>query len=154
MNKQFLQKAGLRALLGAPIGLAISTGITIMNSLAMGDGKYYAIVPELAADFGSEINAVMIQVLCSMLYGAAFAGASVIWDTDWSLTKMTAVHFLICSAAAFPIAYMMRWMEHCAAGILKYFGVFILIYAIIWITQYTRTKKNIDALNKKMKDLA
>ena len=111
MNKQLWKKAGLRALIGAPIGLAISIVITIIISLAMGDGKYYAVVPELTADLGSEIGAVVVQTLCSMLYGAAFAGAAVIWDTDWNLTKMTVIHFLICSAATFPIAYLMICME-------------------------------------------
>ena len=154
MNKQLWKKAGLRALIGAPIGLAISIVITIIISLAMGDGKYYAVVPELTADLGSEIGAVVIQTLCSMLYGAAFAGASVIWDTDWNLTKMTVIHFLICSAATFPIAYLMRWMEHTANGVLKYFGIFLAIYIAIWISQYARLKKNISALNKKVNNLA
>ena len=141
-------------MLGAPIGLAISMAITIMNSLAIGKGEYYAVVPELIADFGTEINAVLIQALCSMMYGAAFAGASVIWDTDWSLTRMTIVHLLICSAATFPIAFLMRWMEHTVGGILIYFGIFLFIYLMIWISQYTRIKKSIAALNKKVNDLA
>ncbi len=154
MNKQLWKKAGLRALIGAPIGLAISTVIAILDSWYIGDGKFYAVVPELAADLGSEIGAVTIQMLCSLLYGAAFAGASVIWDTDWSLTKMTAIHFLICSAATFPIAYLLRWMEHSAGGVLIYFGQFLAIYIAIWIASYVRLKRSINALNKKVNHLA
>ena len=153
MNKQLWKKAGLRALVGAPIGLAYSTIITIIISLFQGDGKYYAVVPEMIADIGSESMAVLIQALCSMLYGAAFAGASVVWDTDWSLAKMTTVHFLICSAATFPIAYLIRWMEHTPGGVLKYFGIFLAVYIAIWIGQYLRMKKNVDAINRKMKTL-
>ena len=33
-----------RALIGAPIGLAISTAITIFSSLIYGDGNYYPVV--------------------------------------------------------------------------------------------------------------
>jgi hypothetical protein len=154
MNKQLWKKAGLRALIGAPIGLAISTVIAILDSWYIGDGKFYAVVPELAADLGSEIGAVTIQMLCSLLYGAAFAGASVIWDTDWSLTKMTAIHFLICSAATFPIAYLLRWMEHSAGGVLIFFGQFLAIYIAIWIASYVRLKRSINALNKKVNHLA
>ena len=153
MNKLLWKKAGLRALVGAPIGLAYSTIITIIISLAQGDGKYYAVVPEMIADVGSESIAVLIQALCSMLYGAAFAGASVVWDTDWSLTKMTAVHFLICSAATFPIAYLIRWMDHTPGGALRYFGIFLAVYIAIWIGQYMRMKRNVDAINKKVKNL-
>ena len=154
MNKQLWKKAGQRGLIGAPIGLAISTVIAILDSWYIGDGKFYAVVPELAADLGSEIGAVTIQMLCSLLYGAAFAGASVIWDTNWSLTKMTAIHFLICSAATFPIAYLLRWMEHSAGGVLIYFGQFLAIYIAIWIASYVRLKRSINALNKKVNHLA
>ena len=154
MNKQLWKKAGLRALVGAPIGLAISTFIAILNSWYMGDGKFYAIVPELAADLGSEIGAVTIQALCSILYGAAFAGASVIWDTDWSLTRMTVVHLLICSAATFPIAYLLRWMDHTAGGVLRYFGQFLTVYAVIWIISYVKLRRSVKALNQKVNHMA
>ncbi len=140
----------VRSLVGALIGLAISTVITIVISLSIGDGKYYAVVPELAADFGSEINAVLVQAVFSMLYGAAFGGASVIWDTDWSLTKMTVTHLVICSAATFPTAWFMRWMDHSLTGALKYFGLFILIYAVIWISMYLSIKKRINEINEKV----
>ena len=53
MNKQLWKKAGQRGLIGAPIGLAISTVIAILDSWYIGDGKFYAVVPELAADLGS-----------------------------------------------------------------------------------------------------
>ena len=154
MNNQLWKKAGLRALVGAPIGLAYTTVITIIISLAMGGGKYYPVVPELTEDVGSETIAVLIQALCSLLFGAAFAGASVVWDTDWSLTKMTAVHLLICSAATFPIAYLIRWMEHSPGGILKYFGIFLAVYIAIWISQYLKMKRNIKAINQRMNHLA
>ena len=146
MKKMILR----RCLAGAPIGLAISTAITIIISLNIGDGKYYAVTPELTADCGSEIMAVVIQALCSMLYGAAFSGASLVWNTDWSLTKMTAVHFLICSAATFPTAYLMRWMNHSVGGVLPYFVQFVVIYVIIWIISYMATKRKIEAFNKKI----
>ena len=144
------KKVFLRCLAGAPVGLAISTVITIIISLAMGDGKYYAVPPQLAADCGSEIKAVIIQAIFSMLYGVAFSGASLIWDTDWSLTKMTAVHFLICSAATFPTAYLMRWMDHSAGGVLLYFGIFVAIYIAIWASQYAGMKRKIAAFNQKV----
>ena len=143
-----------RCLAGMPVGVMISVVITIIISLTNGDGKYYMVHPDLVTDCGTEIAAVIIQTLCSMLYGAAFAGASVVWDTDWSLTKMTVVHLLICSAATFPIAYLMRWMKHTAGGVLAYFGIFLAIYAVIWISQYSRMKKQIRALNQKVNDLA
>ena len=107
MKKELLK----RMLFGAPIGLAISSIITIIISLTVGDGTYYAVVPELAREMGSEINAVVLQAVLSLVYGAAWAGASVVWDMErWSLLKMTLIHLLITSVASFPIAYFARWM--------------------------------------------
>ena len=140
-----------RSLLGAPLGLAISTVITIIISLTVGDGRYYAVVPALATEMGSEVNAVVLQAVLSMIYGAAWAGASVVWDAEgWSLLKMTLVHLAITSAATFPIAYFARWMPRSIAGILSYIGLFILIYASIWISQYSSMKKRIKELNERI----
>ena len=152
MNKALWKECWHRALLGAPIGLAISTVIAILNSLG-GDGQYYAVVPALIEDCGSEINAVAVQALCSLLYGAVFAGASVVWEADWSLMKMTVVHLMIVSLATLPIAYVMRWMKHSIGGVLVYFAVFLVIYAIIWICGYTKMKKRVQELNQKVSTL-
>ncbi len=147
MKKELLK----RMLLGAPLGLAISTVITIAISLTVGDGQYYAVVPSLARDMGSEINAMLLQAGLSMVYGAAWAGASVIWDAEkWSLLKMTLVHLIVTSLATFPIAFFARWMPHSTTGILIYIGIFVAIYAAIWFSQYTAMKKRIAAMNEKL----
>ena len=100
---------------------------------------------------GGEINAVLLQAGLSMVYGAAWAGASVIWDAEkWSLLKMTLVHLIVTSLATFPIAYFARWMPHSTTGILIYIGIFVAIYAAIWFSQYTAMKKRIAAMNEKL----
>ena len=154
MNKRLWNIALRRALIGMPIGLLISTVITIIHSLNMGDGHYYAVVPALIDDCGSEFNAVLIQFFCSLLYGAVYAGVTVIWEKDWSLTKMTVVHLLVISLVSLPIAYFMQWMKHSLSGFLFYFGFFLVIYAIIWITSYLKMRKNVNDLNRKMKENA
>ena len=73
MKKEILK----RSLFGAPLGIAIGVIITIIISLTVGDGRYYAVVPELVNDMGSEINAVILQTVLCIVYGAAWAGASV-----------------------------------------------------------------------------
>ncbi len=146
-----LKKVLLRCLFGAPIGLAIGTVITIIISLTVGDGTYYAVVPELIADCGSEINAVVFQSVLSLIYGAAWAGASVIWENErWSILKQTVIHLIICSAATFPIAYFARWMPHNANGVLLYFGIFVVIYIVIWFSQYSSMKKKVQQINERL----
>lgn len=148
MKKKLLQ----RCLLGAPLGVAIGYLITVGISLMAGDGLYYPVVPQLAQDFGTELSAVVAQTLCCLLCGAAFAGASVIWEMDgWSLLRMTAVHFAVSSAAMFPIAYLMRWMEHSAGGVLTYFAIFAGLYVAIWIGQYTDIRRRVRMMNERLR---
>lgn len=149
MKKKILH----HCLIGAPIGLALSTIITIIISLTVGDGNYYPVVPALITDYGNEINAVLLQAVCSLLYGAAWAGASVIWRKEnWSILRQTVTHLLICSLATFPIAYFMRWMQHTVSGILIYFGIFFAIYLIIWLSQYSAMKKRVEEMNRKVRE--
>ena len=140
-----------RALIGAPIGLAISTAITIFSSLRSGDGNYYPGGPALVEQCGNEINAVVAQMIASLLYGAVWAGASVIWEMDdWSLLRQTVTHLLAGSIATFPVAYLMYWMKHSIAGVVVYFAIFIGIYVGIWITLYSRAKREVTKLNEKV----
>lgn len=145
------KKIFLRCLYGAPIGLAISYCITIVISLTINDGSYYAVSPELVSDCGTQINAVLVQAIGSMLYGAAWAGASVIWETEhWSLLRMTTTHLIVCSVATLPIAYLMRWMSHDLTGLIQYFGIFLGIYLCIWLSQFRAMKKRVEQFNAKV----
>ena len=147
MKKEILK----RCLFGAPVGLAIGTIVTIFISLSVGDGKFYAVVPTLITDMGSEINAVILQTVLSMVYGAAWAGASTVWDAEgWSLLKMTLVYLAITSVATFPIAYFARWMPHTLAGVLLYVGIFLAIFFGIWISQYSAMKKRVQQMNERI----
>ena len=128
------KKIFLRGLSGIPTGLAIGYLITIITSLIWGNGYDFPCVPELAVMMGSEINAVLLQgFLCGVL-GMGFAASSVIWDMeDWGLVKQTGIYFLIDSVTMMPIAYVTFWMEHSLKGVLSYFGIFALMFAVVWI---------------------
>ncbi len=142
-----------RCILGAPLGLALSYMITVVISLTLNDGNYYAVVPELIMDCGSEIGAVLLQTALSLIYGAAWAGASTIWDIEeWSILRQTAIHLGVCSIATFPIAYFTRWMSHDLKGILTYFGLFLCIYVIIWLIQYSALRRRVKRINEKIND--
>lgn len=147
MKKKIL----MRALIGAPIGLTISTLITIIFSLVFGEGAYFAVPHDLADACGNEITAVILQTIFALLYGAMWGGASVIWEMEnWSLLKMTLVHLAVCSVASFPIAYFMQWMPHSIPGALAFFGMFFAIYAVIWLSQYCAIKKQVEQLNSRL----
>lgn len=144
MKKKILK----RSISGFSIGLSIGYVITIIISLIWANGYYSPCVPELTVIMGSEINAVLLQALLCGILGMGFSLASLIWEIEsWGIVKQTGIYFLIVSVIMMPIAYITYWMEHSFAGIISYFGVFVLIFAVIWIIQYCRAKHNVKKLN-------
>lgn len=145
------KKIIMRSLLGFPLGITLGYIITILISLGWANGHYLPCVPELVSVMGNEINAIILQaVLCGIL-GAGFAASSVIWEIDhWSLVIQTGIYFSIISVIMLPIAYFAYWMEHSVVGFLIYFGIFALIFAIIWISQFVIGKHNVKRMNEKL----
>lgn len=147
MKKKLL----LRGVLGFPLGITIGYLITIFTSLFFSDGYYSPCVPELVTMLGNEINAVMLQALLCGLLGTGFAACSVIWEIEhWSIVKQTGIYFIIISVIMLPIAYVLFWMEHSIGGFLSYLAIFILIFIIMWVTQFFIAMRNVKKLNAKI----
>lgn len=145
------KKIAFRGILGFPIGIAIGYLITIFISLVFADGYYAPCVPELVSTMGNEINAVIFQALLCGLMGTGFAASSVIWEIEnWSVIKQTGIYFIIISVIMLPIAYFSYWMEHSVIGFLRYLGIFVLIFAFIWIIQFTTGKHNVKRMNENL----
>lgn len=142
----------MRGALGVPLGIAIGYMITIISSAVWGEGYYAPCVPELVKEMGSEINAVVLQaVLCGLL-GMVCGAGSVIWEIErWSIARQTGTYFLLILAGMMPIGYVLQWMEHSAAGAAQYFGIFAIIFVVIWISQYVNVLWKIRAINSKLK---
>lgn len=145
------KKIFLRGAVGFPIGVALGYFISIILSFAFGNGYYSPCVPELVDRMGNEVNAVLLQALLCGILGIGFAGCSVIWEIDtWSISKQTGIYFLIVSFIMMPVAYLNYWMEHSVKGFFSYFGIFFLIFAVIWIVEFIIGKRNVRELNENL----
>ena len=145
------KKAFLRGLLGFPLGIALGHVISLIGSLFWGNNNFSPCVPSFVEQMGSEVLAVSMQTLLCGIMGTGFACASVIWEKDnWSIAKQTGLYFLITSLVMMPIAYITNWMKHSILGFLSYFGIFILIFIIIWVTQYFAWKNKIKKIKSKL----
>lgn len=141
----------LRSALGFPLGISIEYLITIAYSLIWGQGYYSPCVPELANAMGNEIRAVLLQTFLSGVLGSGFGAASLIWEIDaWSIFKQTGIYFLTVSLFMLPIAWLTCWMEHSITGFLSYFGIFVFIFALVWIIQYLSIRQKIRKLNESL----
>ena len=145
------KKIILRGLFGLPVGIAIGFVITLLISICIGDGSFYPVTPELIQMTGNELNAVVLQTILCAILGVGFAMASVIWEIDsWSLAKQSGVYFLIISVVMLPIAYFANWMKHSITGVLSYVGIFVMIFAAVWISQYLLWKRRIKKMNARI----
>lgn len=145
------KKIFLRGAFGFPIGITIGYIITIIISFIWANGYYSPCVPELISVTGSEINAVIFQALLSGLLGAAFAASSVIWEIEsWNIVKQTGVYFAVVSVVMMPVAYFLYWMEHSVTGFLSYFSIFVLIFIVIWVTQFITGRHMVKRMNENL----
>lgn len=146
-----MKKAVLRGIMGFPIGVTIGYAISIAASLAKAGGNYAPVVPEMAEMCGSEIAAVVLQFILCGVMGTVFAAMSVIWDSErLNLAAQSAINFTLSVGTMIPIAYVCYWMEHSLAGILSYIGIFMGIYASIWVTLYFGYRSNVKKINQKI----
>ena len=140
-----------RGLIGFPVGIAIGYVITVIISICIGDGFFHPVNPELVNKMGSELNAILIQTGLSGIMGTGFAMASVIWEIDkWSIAKQTGIYFVLTAAAMMPVAYITGWMEHSTIGVVTYFGIFVIIFVVVWMIQYSVIKCNIRKMNENL----
>ena len=111
---------------------------------------FIRIYPNSFSAFFLEITVIFL--LLSFLYGAAWAGASLIWKLEnWSLLRQTITHLVICSGLTFPVAYVCHWMAHNIISVICYFAIFFGIYIAIWVSQYIAMKVKISKMNEKIK---
>lgn len=143
----------LRSLFGVAVAITISLTFSMMISLSIHDGNFYATSPEMIKNFGTPLNAAFIQYILMVIYGGVWGAMSLIWQKEnWSLLKQTIIHMMVCTTITFPVAYICYWMDHSISSILMYFVIFISIYSGIWIFTYQKYKHSINALNQKIID--
>ncbi len=145
MVKKIIQRGSL----GILIGIIIQLLIGIIISVTINDGKYYAVSPQLIETFSTEINAVIMQVILSGLYGFIYATTSLIWENSWSIAMQTATAFFIYLICFLPIALLLKWLPADFLAIIIFIAIFTAIFIFIWIFSYFTTKAKVKQLNKK-----
>lgn len=146
------KKVLIRVAMGFPAGVFMGYTITVIISMTLGTGEYLPVAHELAQETGSVLNAVIAQYLLAGLLGAATAAGSLAWEMEqWSITRMTVVHFLVLTLSMLPIAWFSHWMQRSAAGVLGYVGIFLAIYVVIWLAMYLPLKRSVARVARKMR---
>jgi hypothetical protein len=150
MTKNEIKKAvAKRAILGFIYGVFIGQTILILESLFKGDGNFYFVSKSLLDLAGTKIGGVIIQYFLTGLIGTTFAATTVIFEMDsWSLLRQSILHFIITSIVMYAAGFLCGWFPHTLGSTLIWFGVFIVVYAIFWISFTLYYKNKVKKINE------
>lgn len=135
-----------RCFFGAPMGLTVYFLFLLCTSWIRGDGELH-IGYYLIRIYGTELRALTAAGICAMLIGVIWAAASLIFQTDWSLTKQTVLHYLVCTVPSIGINFLAGNMPRSASGLLQYLRLFGCVYALVWVIQYLGMRRRVRQMN-------
>lgn len=146
------KEVALRLSVSVPGGIAIGFVVPLIISIIRGSGDYIPCTPALVELAGSEINAVIIQMVCSAFIGVASGVGSLIYEIEnWSLFRQTATYFLLNGAAINITALTCRWMDFSILSTIVFLIQYAVIFFIIWFIIYAVNYHNIKKMNSKIK---
>ena len=144
MFKQVLKLA----LTGFILGMAIGNIIAIITSF-MTQGEALIFAPSLQEKVGSAAMALTLQTLLSGVLGSAgFGGVALYKSKKLGLLAATGIHFVLCMAAYYPIAFFLEWIKPVFSDIITWFFIEAAAFFAIWLTMYIRYRIEIRQLNE------
>lgn len=141
-----------RLFAGFAFGELIGNVVTLIISAAFGTGRFYPVMPFLAAHFQTELQAVTAQFLMMGLIGVVFAEGSLVFYIDrWSTLKQYVVHFVI--TAAFYLPFMtICWMPQNLRGVFILMLNLVFTYTVTYVIQIKISKNDIEKINRRLSD--
>ncbi len=138
--------------LGIVICLVITSAIATMEA---SDGTVHLCAQEFENFVGGRLEAVLIQLLVTGIYGAvAFGGSAVYRIEEWSMLKATVAHFLMTVASYYLAGFFLRWFSISdISWCLLWLVIFIIVYTTIWLTHYFSYRAQIKRINEELLSL-
>ena len=136
-------------------GIGIGHLISIIVSAIISKGTDYgAVVPSFVTMKGG--NMFVATLVAALVYGAIgtiFAVASEVWRKEqWSLLTRSAVYYSVTIIPLFLAAMLLHWFEFSIVNVLIFIGQFTLIFIVIWVINYLVIRRQIKAINAKIKE--
>lgn len=94
---------------------------------------------------------VFVAVVSTYLLAFTQAGASVFNQIErWGIARSVAAHFISIYTVYLACYLINRWLPLRWDIILLFTGIFLLVYAVIWLTVYLIVRRTSRNLNKSM----
>ena len=139
-----------KALARIPLGFASTVLAAALIQICIIQGGGSTVTERFASHFAAKDAAVLTQLLLVGGIGAAFSGASVVYDLErWSFLRQGIVYFVITVAVWVPVL-LICWTPMPTEGILFSSLGWTGTYAIKWGIQYAVYRKRIRDLNRRI----
>ena len=138
-------------------GIIWGLAISIFFSAIVGHNQYYPLSPEstIGAFYLSHFSEPMTMLISTMIWGSigiVFGQTNRIFEeTDWSITRATAIHFILSYIGFVPLAILAGWFPLHLEALMTFTFIFILIYLIIWTYHYKKSQKIVQQINQQIK---
>ena len=145
----------LKFAIGFSLGMLVCTIITsVITTNVINDGNTYFCDPSFIDIFGNEIIAFIIQMIISGLYGAICIGGTVVYEIEeWSILKVTIIHFSITVSSFFITATILKWWPNSSfIDNIIFIGIIVIMYMFIWLIQYISYKIEVKKIKKEIKE--
>lgn len=142
-------------LLAASKGVSIGIIFSLIFSFACADGNYMPVNPfsTFGAYYTSHFSTALTMLIAFCIWafiGMFFQVTATVFEQDWSLFKMTVVHFLITFVGLFICSIFAGWYPISVGFIFSFFIEFVLIYAVAYAVNYWQMKRNISQINQSL----
>ncbi|MTB63466.1 DUF3021 family protein [Streptococcus sp. zg-86] len=140
-------------LYSASIGITIGLSISLLMSAIFGHGTYLPLNPAstLGQYYLQHFNLVEVMLISALIWatiGLLFQIVDRIFKQDWSLVKMTVVHFLLTAVGFTLLGLLAGWFPLNLTWLLFFEIIFVIIYVIIFFINYHNMKKQVRAINQ------
>lgn len=144
-------------ILSGMLGLATGTIISVVTSAIFSDGDYLPINPLSTAGqyyqaHFSPVGVMATAVLIWFAIGLLFRAADSIFEQDWSLLKMTAVHFSVTAIGFTILGILAGWFPLDVSNLLFFWAIFVAIYAFIYWVNYRQMKNSVQLINHSLEN--
>lgn len=129
----------------------VSVLVLVIMELVIHRENFFPLVPAYTDHFESLSMALNVYHLLVGLIGAAFGGASVIFEIEsWSFFKQGVIHFMLTTAVWLPISTFLWGLSMYPSAIVSIFISFAVTYGVTWWMNYQKCRESIQKINEKL----
>ncbi len=143
----------VRMLLGVLISIVVSVICRICVSIKIGDGNFHPVPPEFASIMGSELNAVLVQLLLFVILGVVCGIATYIFEQEnLGIIIQYGIYLTISCAMIFLVFYITFWVEHSVKGVVLFFISYVSSYVLGCAILYNMVQSRVKKMNKRIEE--